>query len=105
MGFWRSFGSYLNRKLDESNERAAAERAERNRRQAIQQEGHDYGYGYQKGMDDAKTERPKPWETNRPSRPQPDPWRVHVPTERETGDIWFGSDNPRKKKKQSNNFW
>lgn len=102
MGFWRSLANYIDRKLEESNERAAAERAERNRRRAIQQDGKDYGYGYQRGIDDAKAERPYT-NTRRPSRPQPGPWDIHIPSERETRTIWFGE--PERKKKRNDDFW
>jgi hypothetical protein len=102
MGFWRSLFNYIDRKLEESNERAAAERAEINRRRAIQQEGRDYGYGYQKGLDDAKAERPKQWESRRPTSSfDSSPWDVNVNT-----DFWApDGDGTRKKKRRTDNFW
>jgi hemolysin activation/secretion protein len=102
MGFWRSLANYIDRKLDESNERAAAERAERNRRRSIQQDGRDYGKGYQQGIDEAKAERPRPWENRRPASSfDSSPWDVNVNT-----DFWTpNGGGTRKKKRRSDNYW
>lgn len=103
MGFWRSLFNFISEQRQLSREREMRRQAEARRLRSIQRDGEAYGYGYQRGIDNARSERPKPWENKQPTY-DTSFWNPPRYTPRATSDAWFGEPE-RKKKRRNDSFW